>query len=314
MLRSDSRLLHCGFNTCTQYITSIGSVSGGPDPPTLSVSRIGAASAVVALQSKLESNAVRFEVKYRKDDDKEAEWTVLDVEENAERCTISGLVAETDYVVAGRLLELKTTMFSALAEATSFKTLTDATPSFEFDPAKKSDVISLSNGNKTATTRRQQDWNCWRSVLGKTKLSAETMSAVHWELTLMQHISGNLNMMIGYLDGDQYAAAKVDDCIGQSGHINRGAVLHVYKHERFFRNTYGGGATLDDIGHKARDCKAGDRFEIQFDFVAKQATAFYNGRCLGLIADALPANVYSALSLYYKGDSLETTKFNIFNK
>ena len=83
---------------------------------------------------------------------------------------------------------------------------------------------------------------------------------------------------------------------------------------RFKKYTNDSSTELDDIGHKPKDCKVGDRFEIQFDFVAKQATAFYNGRRLGLIADALPANVYPALSPHDSEQSLETTKFDIINK
>merc|ERR1712013_419054 len=71
---------------------------------------------------------------------------------------------------------------------------------------------------------------------------------------------------------------------------------------------------LDDIGHQPKDCKVGDRFEIEFDFVGKQAIAFYNGQRLGLITNELPDSVYPSLCLAFIGEKVETTKFEITYK
>ena len=61
-------------------------------------------------------------------------------------------------------------------------------------------------------------------------------------------------------------------------------------------------------------CRVGDRFELQFNFAAQQATAFYNDRRLGLIDDALPRTLYPALTLEHAGDSVEITKFKVIYK
>merc|ERR1712137_855598 len=81
--------------------------------------------------------------------------------------------------------------------------------------------------------------------------------------------------------------------------------------DRFTKYTNSLSTALSDIGHKPKDCAVGDRFAIAFDFVAKRATAFYNGQRLGLITDALPTNVYPALSMCNEGESVETTAFEI---
>ena len=124
-------------------------------------------------------------------------------------------------------------------------------------------------------------------------------------------------MMIGFLNGDDYADAKLDSCIGHSDRGRRGGMLYMdYRNDRFKKYTNSLYTDLCDIGHSAKQCKPGDRFEIRFDFVAKQATAFYNERRLGLIAEALPDTVYPALSMdTWSGEqSVECTKFEIMYK
>merc|ERR1712087_265292 len=199
-------------------------------------------------------------------------------------------------------------MFSALSESTPFTTV--ATAILEFDPSKKGEGITLSNGNKMVTY--QSSSGSWRSVLGKTKLTADTMSSVTWEITLrVRHKS--MAFKIGFLEGDDYAAVQLNNWIGHNTQGCKGAMIYINAgNEKFYNQTaYGSDDFLPDIGRKPKDCKAGDRFEIQFDFVEKRATALYNGKSIGLITDALPTNVYPAVTLLRVYESVETTKFEI---
>ena len=80
----------------------------------------------------------------------------------------------------------------------------------EFDVFKKHRKITLSNFNQTATARGGT-----ASVLCSTQLCADTMSAVHWELTVRKRFDnsyrGCTDMGMGYVDGDQYASARFDN-------------------------------------------------------------------------------------------------------
>merc|ERR1711971_1128244 len=86
-----------------EFVSKIGTVPQRPQSPTLSVSKITATSAVVALQSELDAKAVRFQLKFKKDEEKEEKWTEVDVQQNVAEHTLSGLVTNTGYVVMGRL-------------------------------------------------------------------------------------------------------------------------------------------------------------------------------------------------------------------
>ena len=190
-------------------------------------------------------------------------------------------------------------------------------PPFEWDASKKGSNITLSNANKTATKTA----DIWNSVLCTSKLNAGTMSAVHWELTLRERRCERLDssreymaIMMGFVNGDDYGRVRMDNSLGCNEYGKRGTMLNIYSgNDRFKKFINGSQTELSDIGHKARDCKVGDRFEIELDFVAKRATAFYNGLRIGLITDALPTNVYLALSLF-QHVSVETTKFEITYK
>jgi len=294
-----------------KFISSIGSLSVCADAPRLTVSDISSTSAVLSLQSEFESAAVRFQIKYRRDEEKDAEWKTVDIAENASKCTLKGLSADTRYVVTGRLKEMETKMFSPMCDAITFETECAAI-AFEFDPQKKSGDITLSKGNTTASKTGS---NSCRSVLCKTKLCAETMSAVHWELTLRGRRADQIAMMIGFLNGAEYAKANLCSYFGKNADGRRGASLDIYHSNNKFRGYTNGTQTdLDDIGHQPKDCKVGDRFEIEFDFVGKQAIAFYNGQRLGLITNELPENVYPSLCLAFIGEKVETTKFEITYK
>ena len=122
-------------------------------------------------------------------------------------------------------------------------------------------------------------------------------------------------MMMGYLDGAQYDSARLDSYLGRSAQGTRGAMLFISSaYDEFRKFVNGPNDKLDAIGHKPNECRTGDRFKVHFDFVARRATAFYNDQRLGLIADALPQKLYLALSLCFKGESVEMTKLEVIRK
>ena len=70
-------------------------------------------------------------------------------------------------------------------------------------------------------------------------------------------------------------------------------------------------SNLSECELKPKNCRVGDRFELHFDFVQRQATAFCNGVKLGFITEELPRDIFAAVSLSNEGDSVEITKFKV---
>merc|ERR1712087_797572 len=156
-------------------------------------------------------------------------WTEVEVQQNEGKHTVSGLVANTGYVVQGRLQSVETRVWSDFSGSVAFKTAVRSSPVFEWDPAKKHPSLVLSNGNKTATPpARTGSYHC---VLSKLRLSAETMASVQWELTLRKCDSrgnGYLYFWSGFIEAAHYDSTKFDSQYGGSSNGYRAHVLYVY--------------------------------------------------------------------------------------
>ena len=55
----------------------------------------------------------------------------------------------------------------------------------------------------------------------------------------------------------------------------------------------------------------GDRFRLDFDFKTKQCMAYENDKLIGSVSTKLPEQIYLCASLFWKGSSLETTRFEL---
>merc|ERR1719244_1246795 len=122
----------------SEFVSTVGSVGGRPDPPVLDISGITASVATVTFHSEHDKDAVVYSMRYRQksggdDDEKESEWTEQVLSKGTDRYTLSGLSPRTRYEVRGQYQVMDTMVKSALSDTISF---VSGEVAFEWDQSR----------------------------------------------------------------------------------------------------------------------------------------------------------------------------------
>eukprot|EP01083_Nonionella_stella_P093499 262057_1 len=313
-LELDGILLELAINTnaVNKYISSIGCVSGQLKAPVLTVSDITLSSAKVKLQSTYTKQLVRYNIKYRTenddskdnmDDQKEMEWNEVDFENDDER-TLTDLQRNTKYEICARYKVLENSIVSSVSALKSFQTINY--PPFEWNPQTKHKSIVLSKNNTAANTT---DSKCVsRKVVAKNSISGDKLSKMHWEVTIIKRQENNDNwgIAIGYvakqamtqLDYTKWVGASPNEC-----------GLDVYTTARLGKfDNASHKADVFDKKWQAKNVKTGDRIGLIFNFVNHQCVAHINDELIGTLTENLPNDIYPAVSFYYQ-QAIQTTKW-----
>ena len=276
-------------------MSSIGSLSGRPDPPTLNVSEISQNAVTIRFQSEYDS--VIYSFRYRRetgddDDKKESEWIEKVVDNGVDQFMLNGLQRKSKYELIGKLV--KNMVSSSASDMTSFQTLGHAP--FEWDPARKHDNLTLSDHNRTVTST-----GGWHTVVSKNRVNLRSVKSFEWELT-MRDFGNYPYFMAGW-----GAVSAVDQVEMHSylGHSRRPTQCAFYVNNWFFSKFEKNDRTDFDSKWRGDKCKSGDR--ILFKFQGSRCTLYCNGTEVGVLSDSTPNEIYLAASTY-NGITLETTK------
>lgn len=150
-----------------------------------------------------------------------------------------------------------------------------------------------------------------KSICSKTFLSADKVSSVSWEMTLMD-IKEGVSFMMGIIDGD-YIRKFVRDgnryCVGYSDHQ---MALRVGPAFRPTFLVHGKASKLQEDWDF--DPKIGDKMRLEFNFEENECSAFYNDKLMETVSNTLPKTMYFAVSIYFKGSSYKCSLFKVIPK
>lgn len=123
------------FSDCIEPVTLKTPLNN----PKLTLYSSGKTTTVISMQSKLPNSSLRFELKYRKraDADTETSWTVLDIRDNVDRYTLTGLSENAAYVAVGRLQHVESGVWSVFCENFFFNTFQQLTKKPDAQLTKK---------------------------------------------------------------------------------------------------------------------------------------------------------------------------------
>lgn len=175
--------------------------------------------------------------------------------------------------------------------------------SLEWDQSRKHHHLLLSDDGKILT---KTNCNWYRSICSESVLSADTVSSAQWELTLRrkgQFRTNGMEFMMGFVttsNMENYGAAMI-------GLNQYETALRIWDKHHPLIHTKGASTAIHE--EWMFDLKVGDKFRMNFDFNKKECAAFYNDQLLGIITRDLPETIHLAVSLCYKGSSVETTFF-----
>ena len=286
---------------CFQLVSSIGSFSARPDPPTLKVSGISQTAATIRFQSEYDS--VVYSFRYRRetgddDDEKESQWIEQVLDNGVDQYTLNGLQRNSKYELIGKLV--RNMVSSSASDLISFETLDH--PPFEWDPARKHDSLMLSDHNRTVTSTSGRTG--WFAVVSKNKVNLGSVKSLEWEIT-MRNFGNYPVFMAGWGAVNAAYQISMDSCLGQK---RKRTECAFYVHSSYFSKYEKSQKTKFDAEWRGDKCKSGDR--ILFKFQGSRCTLYCNGTEVGVLSDCTPTEIYLAASTY-NGITLETTKFEI---
>ena len=288
-----------------QFVSSIGSLSGRPDPPTLIVSGISQNAATICFESEYDS--VTYSFRYRRetggnDDEKESEWIEQVLDNGVSQFTLNGLQRKSNYQLYGKLV--RNMVSSITSDIVSFQTLDY--PPFEWDSARKHDSINLSDNNRTLTSTGTS----WKTVVSKNKVSLGSIKSLEWEITIREMPTSNIGnwLLLGFCNSSAVDQVRLDTNLGSSSRPNECTFLVGNSYlSRYEKAT----DTKFDPKWTAKDFKNGER--ILFKFENSVCTMYLNESEIGILKEGIADEIHLAAC---PGNpmTLETTKFQIISK
>ena len=189
--------------------------------------------------------------------------------------------------------------------------------SFEWDSEKCDKVVTISEDKLTVNNKRGGNG----AVLAKNLLSSSALKAVNWEITLKTMTARNVGFCMGYVEHDrtqsvEFGTSEQLKWIGNSqGQRSLSVVFFECAFETFhecvFEKSYHGMYEKYDKKWDPKKVKQGDKFEIQFDFIKKESSCYWNGNLIGILDDKLPDKVYPAITTTGNHE-FECTKWELF--
>ena len=152
-----------------------------------------------------------------------------------------------------------------------------------------------------------------QTILAKNLLSSDTIKQANWEMTLKSKPSKSC-FSIGYVEDSRVESIKFD-CDHWIGENEGECSLYIddYNAMGEFRKLTCTNYDYPkyDKKYQASKVAVGDKFEIQFDFIEKQCSCFWNGEIIGILDDKLPDKIYPAMSSWGHHE-FECTKWELF--
>lgn len=292
----------------SKVISAIGSVSGIPAPPSLDISQITSAGALVKLQCTLE-DAVVYRLRYRPeagddDDEKENEWVERTLDEGVNEHQLDGLQMKSRYEICGMYQVVNSSLWSQISQTMSF--MTNAfNYKFEWDPSMMGNDVELSNNN---TTMKRTTRSSYRAVVAKTTLRVNELLSAVWDITI-DDLDSSLTFyqFVGFVDSN--VAGKID--LNGNYHFGKKGEYVLGCYDPFY-SVMDGKRRNFDSKWKNTNVKRGDRFQLKFDFEKGKCSVFFNNQYVGLIADCgadgMPEEIYLVQTSHHPATMTSTFK------
>ena len=177
---------------------------------------------------------------------------------------------------------------------------------FEWDSQKCDDHLIVSDDKLTV---RNDAW-INGAILAKNILSSDAVKHVKWEMTLTT--SGKIPCFaMGYVQHGQRESVKFGQQPVWIGDKQGQCALYLDDDEDLFHRINNGDTIKYDKKWNPQKVVQGDKFEIQFDFIKKQSSCYWNGNFIGILDDKLSDKIYPAMSIW-GNHGFECTKWELF--
>jgi len=301
-----------------QFISSIGTIGQRPAAPVVTLSEVSPSGATVQFESECTAETVIYCIRYRlaaepedkpadeaaDDERKENEWSQRLFDRGTTGGILDGLESVTRYEVYGVYKESVDGIWSESSEITSITTTRFEKVQFEWDVHRRHPDIKLKH---KGTSARYQKNGFWRTVISKNVLTAESMKAVTWELTLGDvPETGIGGLKLGFVDANEVNNVRLSSHSLGSAERPKECALYIYKHCLY--RLEGTECVKFDAKWKGTACCSGDRVSMRFDFDKRKCTVWYNDEEIGVLSDAVPGELFIVANPY-TAITLDTTKF-----
>ena len=181
---------------------------------------------------------------------------------------------------------------------------------FEWDAEKCCEDVIISNNNLNIRCEVARNRTC----LAKNLLSSNEYSQVIWEITIIDTDPDNyLCVAMGYVEyqEDIKKSIKSYEVWLGSNEYQCSMYIDAWTESQRFTKHFCGLETDYDQRWLSANVTVNDRLKIQFDFVKKECSFYWNDEFVAILHDRLPDKIYPALSCGYVCE-YECTKWELF--